>query len=95
LATYTVTAVRMESSGFGGRHEHIAGVCTSDGVYRTRANVVESLRTGNAWETSAQGSRAKIREVTFCPRPGCLATPYITTDRDPSSADNLENLPRC
>ena len=95
MANYTVEQVRMEWSNSGLRHEHIAGVCTSDGVYHSRMEVVQSLRMGNVWETLAEGSRARIREIALCKVPGCATTPYITTDRDASAIDNLDNLPRC
>lgn len=33
MPDYTVTHVRMERSGQGGSHEHIAGVCAPSGTY--------------------------------------------------------------
>ena len=41
------------------------------------------------------GEHANIREITYCKRPGYMATPYITTDADATAKNNLDNLPRC
>lgn len=92
---YVVTRVRKEWSDQGGRHEHIEGVCTSSSNHHTRQDVVNSIRAGNTWVTSASGREAVIRPMTYCPGSGCLASPYITTRADNSKDDNLENLPRC
>lgn len=95
MASYTVTKVQMESSDEGGRHEHIEGVCISSGTHYTRGEVVNSLRRGDTWKTSANGRSATIREIQSCEHTGCHATPYITTNADATAKDNLDNLPRC
>ena len=92
---YVVTNVRKEWSNQGTRHEHIEGVCTSGGAHYTRRQVVDSIRAGNQWVTSAGGREATIREVSYCPVGSCMAAPYITTRPDSSKDDNLENLPHC
>jgi hypothetical protein len=92
---YVVTKVRKEWSDEGGRHEHIEGVCTTNGTHYTRRQVVDSINAGNTWVTSAGGREAMIRPITYCPSGACLASPYITTRPDNSRDDNLENLPRC
>jgi len=94
VATYTVTHVRKELSS-DGTHRHIAGVCTSTGTYYTRQQVVESLGQGNTWMASANGYEVTIRRRTYCPKPGCEATPYIETNPDSTKKDNLENLDPC
>ena len=94
MSHYTVTAVRKERSE-DGTHEHIAGVCTSGGVYYTRQEVVESLAAGHVWRSSAGGHTATIFATTFCLAPGCLARPYIRTRPDSTDLDNLENLGPC
>ena len=90
----TVTHVRKERSA-SGTHQHIAGVCTAEGTYYTRAQVVAGLRRNETWRTSAGRLSAAIREIRQCQYPGCSETPYITTDADSSRADNLDNLPPC
>jgi hypothetical protein len=96
MASYTVAKVRMESSADGGYHEHIEGVCTTANLHYTRKAVVDSLRAGDTWKTlAADGSSAPIKEMQYCPHRVCTATPYITTDRDASAKDNLDNLPQC
>jgi hypothetical protein len=95
MATHTVTKVRMEWSGQGGRHEHIEGVCTTANVHHTRKAVVDSINAGNTWQTSADGKSARIRPIQSCKHPGCMATPYITTGADATPKNNLDNLPRC
>jgi hypothetical protein len=94
MATLTVTGVRKEASA-DGSHRHIEGVCTADGTHYTRSQVVDSIDAGNIWKTSVGGYEATIRKVTYCPRPRCLATPYIETKADSTKKDNLENLDEC
>ncbi|HUP68367.1 MAG TPA: DUF3892 domain-containing protein [Acidimicrobiales bacterium] len=90
----TVTKVRKEQSK-SRTHEHIEGVCTSDGVHHSRAEVVAGLRLGEDWHTSAGGTTAEIRVIEECPYLGCKETPYITTAPDHTTANNLDNLPTC
>lgn len=94
MATYVVTKVRKESSA-DGTHRHIAGVCTANGTYYTRKQVVDSINAGNTWKTSADGYEAGIEPLTHCPRTNCTATPYIRTNADNAKKDNLEDLDPC
>ena len=94
MAEFTVTRVRKELSD-DGTHKHIKGVCTTDGTYYSRKEVVDSIKGGNTWKTSADGYIATIKTIAFCPKAGCLATPYIETTRDSTKKDNLENLDAC
>ena len=94
MLQFIVTKVRNESSP-DGRHRHIEGVCTADGNHYTRRQVVESIRSGNVWRTSADGYSATIKPMAACPSPGCGAAPYIETNRDSTRKDNLENLDPC
>jgi uncharacterized protein DUF3892 len=91
----TVVKVRKELSN-DGTHEHIKGVCTTADVYYSRAEVVRGIAKGERWVTRGPtGAEAEIRPLAYCPGSACLAAPYITTRRDSSRDDNLENLPRC
>lgn len=92
MATYTVTKVRKESSA-DRTHRHLEGVITTAGVPYTRGQVVDSIRAGNNWQTSAGGHSATIHVVGACPKRGCTAAPYIATNPDSTKLDNLENLP--
>jgi hypothetical protein len=94
VATYIVTRVRKETSE-DGTHEHIEGVCIDAGTHYTRREVVDSINAGNTWKTRANGYEAIIEPMSYCPRAGCLATPYIRTNPDSTKKDNLENLDRC
>jgi hypothetical protein len=94
MATYVVTKVRKETSA-DGSHRHIEGVCTAGGTHYTRKEVVDSTKAGNTWKTSADGYEAVIKPITYCPKPACLATPYIKTNPDSTKKDNLENLDPC
>jgi hypothetical protein len=85
----TVSKVRKERAN---DHDHIQGVCTTEGTYYVRAAVVASINGGTRWVTSGGGV---IRPITFCPVSGCAAAPYITTRPDNSIDNNLESLPRC
>jgi hypothetical protein len=94
MTTYTVTGVRRETSA-DGTHTHVEGVCTDAGEHRTREQVVESIMAGNVWQTAAHGYAVTITTMSFCPAPKCLASPYLRTDPDSTTLDNLENLPDC
>jgi hypothetical protein len=94
MTIYTVTKVRKEWSA-DKTHEHIEGVCTSDGTHFTRQEVVDSIDAGNTWKTNADGYEATIEMMKFCPKANCLANPYIKTKPDSTKKDNLENLDRC
>lgn len=94
MTMHTVTGVRKESSS-DGSHRHIEGVCTTAGVHYTRKQVVDSIKAGNEWKTSADGYTATISVITYCPRSECMATPYIKTNPDSTKKDNLENLDPC
>jgi hypothetical protein len=91
MATYIVTKVRKELSA-DGTHRHIKGVCTEDGTYYSRKEVVDSINDGNTWKTKADGYEATITALTSCFRTNCSATPYIKTNPDSQKKDNLENL---
>ncbi len=92
MATYSVTKVRKEWAK-DGKHRHLEGVITAAGVHYTRQEVVTSIDAGNMWQTDAGGYTAKIHTLKYCPKPACMATPYIETDPDSTKLDNLENLP--
>jgi hypothetical protein len=94
VTTYTVTKVRKELSA-DSTHRHIEGVCTDSGTHYTRRQVVDSIDAGNTWKTKADGHEAVIGKIKYCPRPACLATPYVKTNPDSSKKDNLENLDPC
>ncbi|HJP89174.1 MAG TPA: DUF3892 domain-containing protein [Candidatus Limnocylindrales bacterium] len=91
----TVTHVYKELSE-SRTHEHIKGVCTTDGGRHSRVVVAASITSGVRWTTrSASGHEAQIRVIRFCPAAGCVATPYLTTRADDYRDDNLESLPLC
>jgi hypothetical protein len=94
MATFTVTKIRKGWSA-DKTHEHIEGVCTSDGTHYTRQKVVDSIDAGNTLKTSADGYEATIETMKFCPKARCLAQPYIKTKPDSTKKDNLENLDHC
>ncbi len=94
IVQYTVTKTRKESSA-DGSHQHIEGVCTTAGVHYTRREVVDSIGAGNLWASSAGGTTAVIKPMSYCPASACYASPYITTAPDHTTTNNLENLPPC
>jgi hypothetical protein len=95
MAVRTATHVRMAGTNGGGAHEHIVGVCTDDARFHSREQVVRSLAAGDTWRTFDGHDHAPIRTIDTCKHPGCPTTPYITTHRDDTITDNLDNLPRC
>ena len=89
-----VTRVRKVQAP-DGKHEHIDGVCTSDGSYFPRKQVASAIAAGEEWWTEGGGRRARIRRAPYCPVPGCLTFSYLTTAPGHTVANNVENLPRC
>ena len=77
-----------------GRHEHLAGVCTAEGVYFSRYDVAIAIEAGEDWWLERDGVRARIQRAPSCPFPGC-ATPYLTTELDHGPLNDLERLPAC
>ncbi len=53
-----------------------------------------AINAGNTWKTDADGYKATIETMSYCPHSACLATPYIKTNPDSTKKDNLENLDR-
>ena len=92
MGAYTVTKVRKEDSS-DKAHRHIEGVITDGGIHYTRREVVDSIKQGHIWRTSAGGDTATIGTLSYCPRTNCYASPYIRTNPDSTGLDNLENLP--
>lgn len=91
----TITRVRKDPAS-NGTHRHIVGVCSTANVFYTNRQVVDSINSGEFWQTQASdGSYARIKPLMYCPATSCLHKPYITTSPDDSTANNLENLPSC
>ena len=88
-----VTRVRRVRAPAGG-HDHVAGVCTPEGVYFSRYDLLAAIDAGEEWWTERDGVRARIRTTPTCPFPGC-ATRYMTTDPDEGPSNALEELPDC
>lgn len=88
-----VTRVRRVQAPDGG-HEHLAGVCTAEGVYFSRFDVAIAIEAGEEWWAERDGARARIRPASSCPFPGC-STPYLTTAPDHTPVTDLERLPPC
>jgi hypothetical protein len=89
---YRVTAVQtVHPTGYS--HPHIAKVRLSDGTVETRAQVINYIRnlklTYVTWATGVP--EAKVI-VAGCPE--CGSGDYITTEPDPTTANNLLDLPR-
>ena len=89
----TVTRVRRVRAPAGG-HDHLAGVCTAQGVYFSRYDVLAGIDAGEEWWTERDGARARIRATPNCPFPGCT-TRYLTTDPGGSPENSLDGLPDC
>jgi hypothetical protein len=69
MSTYTVTRARKETAP-DGTHQHIAGVCSDQGSYYSRGQVVISIHNGDNWITSAGGRTARIHVIARCPKAG-------------------------
>ena len=94
MAEYIVTGVRKALSA-DATHRHISEVCTQGAIRFTRQEVIDSIREGNSWKTLADGHAAEIQIVEACPRDGCSLGPYIATNADSTTGDNLENFDLC
>jgi hypothetical protein len=94
MTTFYVKKVRKESvRSASGVHEHIIGVVTNGSFY-TNKQVVDSIEAKNDWFTDVEGQpKAKIRPLGYCPKSDCRHKPYLTTDPDHTTRNNLENLP--
>jgi hypothetical protein len=60
----TVTRVRKEQSA-DATHEHIEGVCTTDGVHHTRRQVAASIDAGETWFSQGGRNLARIRKISY------------------------------
>jgi hypothetical protein len=76
-------------------HRHVSEVCTAGPIRYTRQEVIDSIRAGESWRTLADGDSAEIHIVEACPYHGCSLSPYIATNPDSTTNDNLENLHSC
>jgi hypothetical protein len=85
-----IVRVQMVSNHIGGYHEHIGAVELSTGERMSRDTVISFIRQGVQFYTAAKGYAAQVY-VPHCRK--CQA-PYITTSRDGTTADNLDDLPR-
>jgi hypothetical protein len=96
MSTFHVKKVRKETvrTTSGATHEHIVGVVTSGGTFYTNQQVTSSLEAKNEWLTDVEGQpKAKIRPLAYCPKSDCYHKPYITTEPDHNTRNNLDNLP--
>lgn len=91
MARYVVTAVTKEVSS-DGTHRHIKSVWSAGSEY-SRADAATSIKAGNSWVTSQDGYSAPIEVVSYCPKAGCYANPYLRTKANGVLTDNLEKLP--
>ena len=89
-----VTGIRMVQAP-DGRHEHIGGVCTAEGVYFSRDDVVSGIELGEEWWVGTDDPRARIRITWRCPSPGCRTEPYIEASPEATPTYELEKLAPC
>jgi hypothetical protein len=93
VSTYYVNRVRKERAP-NGVHEHVERVCTTQNLHYTRSQVIASIGAGNVWMTTTTGGQSsKIKVVASCGR--CTTAPYIRTEADSTTSDNLLSLPIC
>lgn len=101
-----VTGIKVEKSA-DNSHLHIAGVYTSEGMYRSNRQVVESIQQGDAWFSTKGNEQVPINWIRWCPGMNCGMKPYLISRGAlqkhvgggihvrvvPKSTDSLENLP--
>jgi hypothetical protein len=93
MARYRVTRTGKESSWQGGQHPHIAMLCLENGQSVPKARAIAEITAGtNTYYTDAGGQTATVEVAARCSR--CVA-PYLRTDRDTTTVDNLLSLPDC
>lgn len=91
---FVVTRVRKEKSSTGD-HEHITHVCVDGSAY-TVDQVVSSIYRGDKWFSQGGGVTIPIKALSNCfHNSRCPKKPYIKTDPDSSTKDNLEYLLPC
>lgn len=91
-----MTLVRKETATISASsHDHIIGVVTEGGVFYSNQKVSDSIDRKNDWYTKVTGEpSAKIKVIGYCPANLCYHKPYLTTDPDHTTKNNLESLPR-
>ncbi len=78
-----------------GRHEHVGGVCTAEGVYFSRDDVVSGIQLGEEWWTGNGGPRTRLSVAAACPSDGCRTSPYLEVALDGVAGYDLEDLAPC
>lgn len=73
-------------------HEHIVGVITEAQVFCANRTIVAAVERGEEWYTLEADRKARIRPLTTCPL--CAYAPYVTTEPEHTTKNNIENLPR-
>lgn len=89
-ATFYITHRRMQMSS-NTTHAHVGWVRLQSGTILTREDVFSWMHGGSTFVTRPpRGSGATVRRV-HCR--GCTSD-YLRTDRDNTTADNLDELPK-
>jgi hypothetical protein len=93
MASYRVDRTAKESTYTGGEHRHIAALCLADGRRVPKATAIYNIEHSvESYYTFAGGERAEVEVVARCS--SCLQ-PYLRTDKDTTTKNNLLSLPDC
>jgi hypothetical protein len=93
MASYRVDRTEKEYTSVGGTHRHIGAICLEDGRKVPKTSAIHNIQAGiETYWTSADGLRANVQVAAQCSR--CIS-PYLRTDRDTTTRDNLLSLPDC
>jgi Protein of unknown function (DUF3892) len=93
MADLQVTRTAKEASWTGGQHPHIATLCLANGSRVSKLDAIARIRAGiDSYYTFAGGLRANVEVIDRCDR--CYS-PYLRTDRDTTTVNNLLMLPDC
>jgi len=83
-----ITHVRTESTG--SHPKHITFVQLSDGTSKARSTVVSAIDDGSYYYYTKGGGETGVVKTVH----PSGETPYIRTEGDSTTADNLLNLPK-
>jgi len=73
-----VTGIRVQRSR-DRSHDHIVGVWTQEGSYRTNRQIARSIDAGERWFSTAGTERVPISWIPWCTAMNCGEGPYLVS----------------
>ncbi|MCA1694804.1 MAG: hypothetical protein LC749_08765 [Actinobacteria bacterium] len=73
-----VTGIKVQRSA-DRSHDHIVGVWTQEGSYRTNRQLVKSIQSGERWYSTAGAEQVPISWIPWCTAMNCGEGPYLVS----------------